>query len=176
MLRILHQGLRQREPRTAVLLPARMKLDTGWADATIHNVSSRGLMAAADAAPAPGAYVDIRRGRNIIVGRVVWRKDRFFGVRAQDRIDLAALSAPPQRKPAPGGAEPIAERRGDDRLRREIATARRLERHRALARFGQFAAVGAVAAAACVAVATEAYDALSAPARQINAALSPSHD
>ncbi len=173
MLRVLQQGLRQREPRIKVLLPSRMKVGSAWADAVIHNVSSRGLLAAAEDAPAPGAYLEIRRGTNIIVGRVMWRKDRFFGVRTQDAIDLAALSATPQR-PSPRAAIEAArgpERRGTDRLSRDVATARRLERNRELSRLFQLVVVGSAAVAAGAAVAYEAYEVLAAPLRQATHAM-----
>ncbi|WP_375391415.1 hypothetical protein [uncultured Sphingomonas sp.] len=150
-----------------------MKVASAWSDAVIHNVSSRGLLAAAEDAPAPGTYLEIRRGTNIIVGRVMWRKDRFFGVRTQDAIDLAALSAAPQRRDPRAASAPARgpERRGMERLGRDVATARRLERNRELSRLFQFVVLGSAAIAAGVAVAYEAFVMLAAPLRQASAAM-----
>ena len=173
MLKVLQQGFRQREPRIAVLLPARMKVGSAWSDAVIHNVSSRGLLAAAEDAPARGTYLEIRRGANVIVGRVMWRKDRFFGVRTQDMIDLAALSAAPQRRDprAASAAARGPERRGVERLGGDVATARRLERNRERSRLVQFVVLGSAAIAAGAAVAYEAFVMLAAPLRQAGAAM-----
>src|SRR3569623_609886 len=94
----LRQGFRPRDPRVAVLLPSRRRVGALWVEACIHNVSSRGLLVASDEVPKPGTYVEIRRGRNIMTGRAVWAKGRLFGVRMQDRIELAALKQDPARR------------------------------------------------------------------------------
>lgn len=175
----LRQGFRPRDPRVAVLLPSRMRVGALWVEACIHNVSSRGLLVASDEVPKPGTYVEIRRGRNIMIGRAVWAKGRLFGVRMQDRIDLAALKQDPARA---GGRREVddpaeqVERRRDDRFKHDAAIARKLERHRALSRLMQFGLVvfGTVAASAIVA--TAVYSALEAPLGQIEQAMAGGGD
>ena len=172
----LRQGLRPRDPRIKVLLPSRMRVGALWVEACIHNVSSRGLLVASDEAPRPGTYVEIRRGRNVLIGRAVWARGRMFGVRTQDRVDLAALKADPAavgRRGDAGGPDGPIERRGEDRFQRDAATARALERNRALSHLMQFGLIAFGAVAACAFVATAAYSVLQAPLARIQQAMAP---
>lgn len=151
-----------------------MRRGSAWVDAVIHNVSSRGLLVATDDPPDTGSYLEIRRGSNVMIGRVAWRKERFFGVRTQDRIDLAALQQPPQRRGAnrdTGTSSGPVERRSADRFRGDAAIARRLERNRALAQVFQFATLGLLGAAACAGAAMSVYHVLQAPASLIQNAM-----
>jgi hypothetical protein len=86
-------GFRPREPRIRVHVAARMFVVDKWHDITILNISSRGLMARTNMVPPARSYVEIRRGANVtIVGKVVWRDDRHFGIRTQDRIGISMMS------------------------------------------------------------------------------------
>ena len=147
-----------------------MRVGAAWVDACIHNVSARGLLVASDEAPRAGSYVEIRRGRNVIIGRAVWKKDRFFGVRTQDPIDLPAL----QREPRQGmeGPDGAVERRTEARFKQDAVTARALERSLAMSRAVQFGLVAFAAAAASAVIATAAYRSLAAPIDRIQRALS----
>ena len=80
-----------REPRRLVHRPARMRIDGAWCDITICNVSSRGFMAKCASPPPRGSYIEVRHRSLCIVARVMWSRDLRFGVRAQDRIDIASL-------------------------------------------------------------------------------------
>ena len=173
MSSVLQQGFKQRDPRIKVLLPSRMRVGSAWVDACIHNVSSRGMLVASDETPRPGSYVEIRRGRNVIIGRAVWTKGRFFGIRTQERVDLAALKEDPRAAGRRGAADASGqvERRNEDRLRKEAAVARALERNRAMARIGQFCLIALAAAAACVLVAATVYKVLIVPMTHIQQAL-----
>jgi hypothetical protein len=84
-------SLKPREPRRTVILKAQMRVADGWRAVTICNVSSRGLMAKCSAPPAKGAYIELRHGGVHIVGRVAWLQGLRFGVRTQDKIDIASL-------------------------------------------------------------------------------------
>jgi hypothetical protein len=86
---------RAREQRRMVMVKARMRVTADWADVTICNVSSRGLMAKCSKAPTRGSYVEIRQRGACIVGRVAWSQGMRFGIRTQDPIDIAALLAEP---------------------------------------------------------------------------------
>lgn len=140
MIAALKSGFVTREPRRVVLVQSRMQCDAGWVDICIHNVSSRGLMAATDAPPAVGSYVDIRRGTQAIVGRVMWRKDRLFGLRARDRIDMDALVREPRlnERPRNRQADAAEDRRVRSRQVADAMVARRLEQSRAISSAIQF--------------------------------------
>lgn len=168
-------GVRPREARIPVLIASRMRVGSVWSDVRIHNISSRGLMLASDALPPTGSYVEIRRGTQIIIGRVMWAKGRFFGVRSQEKlpvqsiIDEPRLNARPAVAKASGGA--TSDRRGTDRLAAEAKVARRLERSRRIAsvlQFGVFVVAGLVIAGW---LATYVHGLLSAPAVAIGRAV-----
>lgn len=165
---IAHHGFKTRDPRVKVYLPSRMRVNSAWTDACIHNVSTRGLLVSSDGAPEPGAYIEIRRGQNVIIGRAVWKKDRFFGVRAQDRVDLASLQAAPTRGGAPGLR---VERRSEDRFRQDAVAARTLERNRALSRLFQFVVIALAVVIAAVMVATAVYSVLAEPLGRLTHAM-----
>lgn len=158
-----------REQRQPVLLPCHMRDGATSIPACIHNISSRGVLVGADDAPAAGTYVDIRRGRHVIIGRVVWRKGRVFGVRTQDRLDIAALTAPD----APGCARTAGRRSASatERLAAEGRLARQIEQSRRLATGLQFFVLSLVAVGAGLFVAFSVYGMLAAPADAIENAL-----
>ena len=138
------------------MITARMRHGNAWSDASILNISSRGLLLHCATPPARGTYVEVRRGAHIIVGRVVWAKADRFGVRAQDRliIDSLVANASPGRNPANDAGAPSTERRARPRPERlEWRHARSRETGRAL----QFACIAGfgLALAAC------AYEAVS---------------
>jgi hypothetical protein len=162
MLALLQNGLRPREPRTKVLVPCRLNIAGAWADACIHNVSSRGMLVATDAAAPPGSYVEIRRGTLVLIGRVVWREGRFFGVRTQDRISVEALVGEPRRTTAPPrpGQNSADERRSDRRLVVEGRRARQVERNRHHSAAMQFAVLLLGGAAAAILAGYEVYGVL----------------
>ena len=75
------------------MLAARLRSEHGWSDASILNISSRGLLLHGTARPVRGSYLEVRRGSCVIVGRVVWVESGRFGVRTQDRLPVDALIA-----------------------------------------------------------------------------------
>ena len=96
-----------REPRRKVLIRATMRAGGPKTDVCIRDISSRGLMAQAGAPPPRGTYVDLDCGGHQIVGLVVWRRERRFGIQTRERINVAALAgriAPEVLAPkSPGG-------------------------------------------------------------------------
>ena len=162
-------ALRPREPRTKVHVPCRVDIGGGWADACIHNMSSRGLLVESDAPPEVGGYVDIRRGPLIIIGRVAWRDDHFFGVRTQDPVSLEALVA--ARKPPANTGDPTAERRSAARFATTGDLARRAElnRYRALAL--QFTGLAITVGATAAFLASQVYATLARPFHAVAAML-----
>ena len=88
---------RPRELRRRVMLRARLRARTGWSDACILNVSSRGLMINASK-PVTGDTVELWHGDQLIVGTVMWRKGTRAGVQTDDQIpvnNILALSKSP---------------------------------------------------------------------------------
>lgn len=81
-------ALRAREERQRVILPARMRSRAGWSDACILNISSRGLLVYSAGAADPGSFVEIRRGGQLVVARVVWRKNQRMGLQSPDPVRI----------------------------------------------------------------------------------------
>lgn len=140
----------------------------------IHNLSSGGALVASDKAPDRGTYVEIRRGRQTIIGRVVWRKDRFFGIQAQGRLDIAAISNEPRLASRPRSANDPGssyERRAQPRMDADARIARQLESSRrwsAAFQFGVFVVLSLIAAGFA---ATELYEVLSRPLSELESHL-----
>lgn len=92
-----------REDRHKVLIRAQMCVGGPPIDVCIRDVSSRGLLVQASEPPPRGAYVELVYGSAEVVGRVIWRKDRRFGIQSRERINVPALisglatPAPPRR-------------------------------------------------------------------------------
>ena len=90
--------------RRQVFLKARMRIQTRWCDVCIRNISSRGLLIHSDLPMNRGAYIEVRRGRHVIVGRVAWSNDNEFGAQTQDRLQIDAIIAEPDQSGADFGA------------------------------------------------------------------------
>lgn len=96
---------RPREDRKTVRIGVRVRTDAGWIDATVRNVSSRGLMLHSIEPLHRNQFVEITRGRTRVVGRVVWSDDTNFGLQAQDAVDISALLDKPGSNAAADGSE-----------------------------------------------------------------------
>jgi hypothetical protein len=83
--------LKPREERRRTVLPARIRSGSGWADACILNVSSRGLMVYTTGAANPGTVIEIRRGAQIVIARVVWRRNRRLGLATQGEVPVSDI-------------------------------------------------------------------------------------
>ncbi|MEK9209905.1 PilZ domain-containing protein [Sphingomonas sp. 2378] len=163
---------KSREARRQVLIPCRIKSVRGWGDACIHNVSSRGMMLASDDPLQAGEYVDIRRGRQVVIGRVIWRRDRFSGIRTQDRISADALVNEPRLEGKPAALASGGDRRdAPHRMVSEIDAARRMERSRSISSALQFGALCLFGLAAAATIAVQVGHMLAAPSARIQQAL-----
>lgn len=80
-----------REQRMTVNLEARMRLDLGWAVVWVHNLSKHGMMLWSSVPPRPGSYVEVKRARTTIIARAVWVRDKFFGLRTEEALDISTL-------------------------------------------------------------------------------------
>ena len=151
--------VKPREERHKVMVKARMRSGVSWHDVCILNLSTRGLGIQAPDPPARGAYVEICRGTQAIIARVVWTRGHRVGLRSQDAIfvrtmiDQAASDRP-------------VERRQDRR-----APSQRHEQSRLLARTIEFACFAVVAGGIAVTAFGAVEQALARPLSKISAAL-----
>ncbi|PZU10689.1 MAG: hypothetical protein DI605_03275 [Sphingomonas sp.] len=131
-----------------------------WSDITILNMSSRGLMARTGSVPKARSYVEIRRGKQIvIVGKVVWHDAQHFGIQTQDRISIGMI----EDGTAADGAEPhdpAVERRAQPRA---SDPAEAFERNRQRAAIFQFSLVVAGGAAGALLIANMVMKVLGTP-------------
>ena len=145
-----------------------------WTEVVIHTLSSGGALLACDDAPNRGTYVEIRRGKQSIVGRVVWRKERFFGIQAQGRLNVAAiineprLASRPQSANDPGSA---VERRSQSRMQADAQIARQLENSRRWSAAFQYGIFLFLAVSVAGFAATEIYQLLSRPFSRVESRL-----
>ena len=86
--RPLTRGHKPRELRRRVLLRARMRSSSGWSDACILNVSSRGLLVNASQTMIEGMNVELRHREHVILARVVWRDGSRAGLQADDWVPV----------------------------------------------------------------------------------------
>ena len=113
-----------------------MRTGAVWHEVCIVNLSSRGLGIQAADPPLRGTYVEICRGRHVIVARVMWTKGHRAGLQSQDLIFVQgliheAITAKPE--PRYDGARPV------ERRHRARTAAQRHEDSRIAARAAEFA-------------------------------------
>jgi hypothetical protein len=89
------KAIRPRETRKTVCIGVRVRTDAGCIDATVRNVSTRGMMLQSVEPLQRNQFVEITRGRTRVVGRVVWSDDASFGLLAQDAVDITGLLQQP---------------------------------------------------------------------------------
>ncbi len=145
--------------------------DGGWADLTICNLSSRGLMAKCADPPPRGTFVEVRRGTVSVIGQVRWVYGGRLGIRAQEPIDISGLLCD-----APTGRGIGShERRADPRVHHHdhrTALNEALEEHsRRWSRLFDWMIVAAVGAISAGVLVGQVYSTLSAPLAQASAAL-----
>ncbi|RXR29811.1 PilZ domain-containing protein [Sphingobium fluviale] len=94
-----------REPREPVILPVRIRMDSGWVDATIRNISTKGMKLHMPSPPPRGSFIEIRRGSAVVVGQVRWVDEGCCGLLAQGRVPVAQFKG----APAPGAVPRFGE-------------------------------------------------------------------
>ena len=132
-------------------------------------------MAEASSAMARGTYVEIRRGRQVVVGQIVWTRHGQFGLRSQDRIDLEAIVREPRltRRPVPATNPNGHERRIGTRARHAgaLSPAQKAERSRLVSKAAQFIVLACVGALSAAGVAGAVYSTLATPFTAVGAAM-----
>jgi len=82
---------RPRELRRRVILPALVRSDGGWGNASILNISSRGFLIQS-ARPTPkGSKVELRHGGHVITARVVWRDGARAGLATESCVPVEEI-------------------------------------------------------------------------------------
>jgi len=68
-----------------------MRASCGWSDASILNISSRGLQVNTTRAAVQRTTVEIWHGEHLIVAHVVWSKGTRAGLQAEQRVPVEEL-------------------------------------------------------------------------------------
>lgn len=157
--------MRQREDRQKVMIGARVQLGTAWHDACILNVSTRGMMVQAPHPPPRGEILELRRGRHVIIGRVMWSTRARFGLLAQGRVPVDELVRSDDPAATPPGGKP-GERRAAPRRREQDA-----ERSRWRGRALEFGGIAVAGVGAAVGLTMLAGSVFAAPLHAVQAAL-----
>jgi hypothetical protein len=84
--------MKSREPRKAVILPARLRTAGGWGDVRIRNISSRGMLLKVSNPLVRGSYLEIARGRYRYSARVAWTEGNQCGVQIRELIDIGGVT------------------------------------------------------------------------------------
>lgn len=156
--------MKQREPRHNVVVPARIRGATGWADATILNLSNRGLMFRSTERQERGNYLELRRGGYVIIARVMWSDGIRHGARSQGIIPVADIILD---KASARSADPRTERRATPR------PAGRADASRTRGGQIEFVVAGIGVACAAVLAAYLTFGALHASLAAVEVALAP---
>ena len=168
--RLGDQPVKPREERQKVMIRARMRSGVSWHDVCILNLSARGLGIQAAEPPSRGTYVEVRRGKQVIVARVMWAKGHRAGLHSQDAIWIQALlrEESAANDQAPATAYPKVERRLAPR-----STQQRHDESRMVARATEFACMAIAVVALGLTLFGTVEQALARPLTQIRAALGP---
>lgn len=150
------------------MIRARMLTGTSWHDVCILNASPRGLGIQSAQPPTRGTYVEIRRGRQTIIGRVVWSNGHRSGLRSQDPIFISALLNGDDSAAAPSPPPGVAfqERRLQPRPAAQMHDSSRLA-----GRAMEFACFVVVAGAIGMGLLSAVNEALARPMASVRAAL-----
>ena len=159
----VRSALRPRELRRRVLLPARLRDGSRWADACILNLSSRGMLIHAPRAAQEGPYIELKRGDRIIRGRIVWRDGSRVGVEVEDRLPVEEIMSLDHSQQLQLAAMPIASVR-------KRGGGRRMEA-RLHGRAFEFAAAVVFATSMAIGAWVMAEQAFATPLAQVKAAL-----
>jgi hypothetical protein len=153
-----------REERRRTMLQARMRSASGWADACILNLSSNGLLIYSDGAAKPGSFVEVRRGSQLVIARVVWRSNQRIGLCSAEKVCIDALISD---ETAAAAARTCSDGVRIERRRRP----RDADKSRSLGRATEFAFVLTVGIALAGSAAFSAWKALAAPMTMVSSAL-----
>ena len=150
-----------------MMLPARMRSASGWSDACILNISSRGLLVFSSGSATPGSFVEVRRGGQLVVARVVWRKNQRIGLCSPDPVRVEDIISS---QTAASAVQATAARPKFDRR----CVPRSADRSRSQGRAMEFMGTLLVGSSIVLVAAVYAVDVLARPMLVIRAALGTS--
>ncbi len=148
------------------MLPARMRCASGWSDACILNISTRGLLIYSTGPAEPGSFVEVRRGSQLVVARVVWRQNKRIGLCAPDPVPIEQIIT---NDAAATAVQVCGGRTGLER--RQLP--RTAEKSQARARAAQFLAMVLIGSAMAGAAAIYVQRVLTHPLTAVSSALEP---
>ena len=144
-------------------MPARLRSTSGWTDACILNISSRGLLVHSARTGPAGSVVELWRGDHVIVARVMWQDGARAGLQSDDKLpvdqilSLNSSTALILTAAQPQAGQPTWERRKRDR--------------RSQGRLIEYAGVVLIACSLAMTTFNLVVDVLGKPMAMINAAL-----
>ena len=147
-----------RELRHRVIAAARMRRPRGWCDATILNISSRGLQIQTSWPLDEGSWVELRRGDHVIRAQVIWYKGVRAGLRSDDLLAVEEIAI--------GEAAPVLCTTSDRPRHR-----RSDDSHRLLGRAVEFGGVVTIAVLLAFGVFSDFQEAFARPMAMVAAAL-----
>ena len=155
---------RPREWRRRVILPALVRSDGGWIQATILNISSRGFLIQASRPIPKGSKVELRHGGLVSQAQVVWRDGARAGLAVESCVPVGEILSSGQ---APGLRLTAAER---SPIERRTAVRRRVD-SRTCGRLFEFATIAVLAVCVGGCVVTLVNDTLARPLARVRQAL-----
>lgn len=162
--------MQSREQRRNVVIRSKIRSGAAWRDASILNLSSRGLGLHAPAPPELGSYVEITRGPHIMVARVVWVRGNRFGVFTQDAIPIDSVISDCESSGL-SCSQPVSEM-GVERRSTTRSLEHRHETNRALASAMEFVFIGVLGASGAMLAFNLVKQAIGSPVAQVLSALS----
>lgn len=146
-----------------MLLPARLRVQSGWSDACILDISSRGMLIQVKSAPQDD-YIELRKGEHVIIARVVWRDRQKLGLSTQERVPVDRILDPRLSNSAPlaTSSYPRVERRARPRTH---------EQSRERGRLLEFVCASFIGAALAVSAAGLIQQAFAGPLAKVETAL-----
>ena len=160
--------MRPREDRQKVMIRARMRSGASWHDVCILNVSLHGVGIQSAAPPARGTYVEICRGAQTVIARVVWSKGHRAGLRSQDAVFIRSLVCDHAAKPQPQIARGVGVERRQKPRRPQQQTH---DHSRLIGRAMEFACMALFAGALAMTAFGTVEQALAKPLSQLSEAL-----
>ena len=143
-----------------------MRIVASWNDVCILNISSRGLLVYSTGAAEPGSFVEIRRGGQLVIARVIWRENQRMGLCSPDPVPVDAIISN-------RALETAVQLCGNEAELERRQTPRNPDRSRARARAAEFLTMVLIGTAMAGAAAVYVQRALAKPLAAVSTALDP---
>ncbi|MBB4640660.1 PilZ domain-containing protein [Rhizorhapis suberifaciens] len=153
-------GIREREARRQVFLRAKMRADGRPTDICVRNISARGMLLQAANPPPRGTYIEVHLARHMIVARVVWTKERRFGVQTREAMNIDAIAGMNSGWASPKRLDAAAQPMGKRYVSKADDICRRLERNRRISAALEFSVIMVSSLTAAAIAATILYEQL----------------